>query len=34
MHFRGKDMTFIVSYPDGTEETILSVPNYDFNSNR
>ena len=31
MHFRGKDMTFIVSYPDGTEETILSVPTYDFN---
>ena len=31
MHFRGKDMTYIVSYPDGTEETILNVPNYDFN---
>ena len=31
MHFRGKDMTYIVSYPDGTEETLLSVPNYDFN---
>ena len=31
MHFRGKDMTTIISYPDGTEETILSVPNYDFN---
>jgi mono/diheme cytochrome c family protein len=31
MHFRGKDMTYIISYPDGTEETMLSVPNYDFN---
>ena len=31
MHFRGKDMTYIISYPDGTEETLLSVPNYDFN---
>jgi hypothetical protein len=31
MHFRGKDMTAIVSYPDGSEETILSVPSYDFN---
>ncbi len=31
MHFRGKDMTYIATYPDGTEQTILSVPNYDFN---
>lgn len=31
MHFRGKDMTYIISYPDGTEQTLLSVPNYDFN---
>jgi len=31
MHLRGKDMAYIVSYPDGTEETILNVPNYDFN---
>ena len=31
MHLRGKDMTFIVTYPDGREQTILSVPNYDFN---
>ena len=31
MHFRGKDMTYIVSYPDGTEEVVLNVPNYDFN---
>ena len=31
MHFRGKDMTYIISYPDGTEVTMLNVPNYDFN---
>jgi hypothetical protein len=31
MHLRGKDMTFIVTYPDGREDTILSVPKYDFN---
>jgi hypothetical protein len=31
MHFRGKDMTYIVSYQDGTEEVLLSVPNFDFN---
>ncbi len=31
MHFRGKDMTYIVVWPDGTEETLLHVPNYDFN---
>ena len=31
MHFRGKDMTYVVSYPDGTEETVLNVPNFDFN---
>ena len=31
MHFRGKDMTYIVAWPDGTEETLLHVPNYDFN---
>jgi hypothetical protein len=31
MHFRGKDMTYILEYPDGRKETILSVPNYDFN---
>ncbi len=29
MHFRGKDMSYLVSYPDGTEEILLSVPNYD-----
>ena len=31
MHLRGKDMTFVVTYPDGREQVILHVPNYDFN---
>jgi mono/diheme cytochrome c family protein len=31
MHVRGKDMIYIAHYPDGTEETLLSVPKYDFN---
>ncbi len=31
MHMRGKDMTYIAHYPDGRSETLLSVPNYDFN---
>ena len=30
-HFRGKASNFIATYPDGTQETLLSVPNYDFN---
>ena len=30
-HFRGKASQFAVVYPDGTEEMLLSVPNYDFN---
>lgn len=30
-HFRGKASDFIAVYPDGTEEVLLSVPNYDFN---
>lgn len=30
-HYRGKASTFDVIYPDGREETILSVPAYDFN---
>ena len=30
-HFRGKAATFTAIYPDGTEELLLSVPNYDFN---
>ena len=31
MHVRGKDMTYIAHYPDGTDEDLLSVPKYDFN---
>lgn len=31
MHFIGKDMSAIAIYPDGREETLLSVPRYDFN---
>src|SRR3954467_3748297 len=31
MHMRGKDMTYIAHYEDGTDETLLSVPRYDFN---
>ena len=30
-HFRGKASNFVAYYPDGTEEMLLSVPNYDFN---
>lgn len=30
MHLRGKDMKFEARYPDGREEILLSVPNYDF----
>jgi mono/diheme cytochrome c family protein len=30
MHVRGKDMTFIATYPDGREEVLLHVPKYDF----
>ncbi len=31
MHFRGKRMKFVAKYPDGSQEEILSVPNYQFN---
>lgn len=31
MHFRGKYMSYIAEYPDGTTELLLSVPKYDFN---
>ncbi len=30
MHLRGRDMTFFADYPDGTSETLLTVPNYSF----
>jgi mono/diheme cytochrome c family protein len=29
-HLRGKDFKYAVVYPDGREETILTVPKYDF----
>jgi hypothetical protein len=31
MHLRGKNFRFDVSYPDGRQECLLSVPQYDFN---
>ncbi len=31
MHLRGKSMKWWVTYPDGREEVILDVPEYDFN---
>jgi hypothetical protein len=31
MHLRGKDFKYGVTYPDGKQETLLSVPRYDFN---
>ena len=31
MHTRGKEMTYVLTYPDGKERVLLSVPNYDFN---
>jgi len=30
MHFRGKDITYTLIYPDGRKEIALSVPHYDF----
>jgi peroxiredoxin len=30
MHVRGRDMTFIAHYPDGKSETLLQIPNYNF----
>jgi hypothetical protein len=30
-HLRLTDMAYVVTYPDGREETILSVPRFDFN---
>ena len=31
MHFRGKWMRYDLLLPDGTKETLLHVPRYDFN---
>jgi hypothetical protein len=31
MHLRGKAALYEVTYPDGRHETLLHVPNYDFN---
>ena len=31
MHLRGKAFRYVATYPDGTTETLLDVPKYDFN---
>ncbi len=31
MHLRGKDFTYVLVRPDGSEELLLNVPRYDFN---
>ena len=31
MHVRGKSAHYVARYPDGTEEVLLDVPQYDFN---
>jgi peroxiredoxin/mono/diheme cytochrome c family protein len=31
MHYRGYDANFKLVYPDGSEEEVLNVPNYQFN---
>lgn len=33
-HYRGHSSTFSLVYPDGREELLLNVPNYDFNWQR
>lgn len=33
-HYRGRSSEFVLRYPDGSEEVVLSVPNYDFNWQR
>ncbi len=30
MHVRGRDMTFIAEYPDGKRDTLLQIPNFNF----
>ena len=29
-HLRGKDFTYVLTYPDGREEILLRIPKYDF----
>jgi hypothetical protein len=31
MHLRGKDIRYILQWPDGRQQTLLDVPGYDFN---
>jgi hypothetical protein len=31
MHLRGKSLRWVVTYPDGREQTLLDVPEFDFN---
>lgn len=31
MHLRGKDMAITATFPDGRRQTLIDVPNYDFN---
>src|SRR5262245_5339197 len=31
MHLRGRDVTYVLTYPDGREQILLRVPKYDFN---
>lgn len=31
MHLRGKSFRYDIRFPDGREDTLLNVPNYDFN---
>ena len=31
MHYRGKSMRIVAAYPDGRKETLLYVPDYNFN---
>ena len=33
-HYRGRSSTFTLRHPDGRDELLLSVPNYDFNWQR
>ncbi len=31
IHLRGKEMTYLLTYPDGREQVLMSAPNYNFN---